>query len=159
MARSTPATLALERAGAAFVVHAYAYDPDAKKIGLHAAGILGVSPSIMLKTLVVRVDGRPCCIVLPSDREASMKKVAAAFGGKVAEMARPADAERLTGYRIGGVSPLGQKKPLPTIVEADALGHPKVFVNGGQRGLQIEVDPKALVTALNAAAAGMSQVG
>ena len=150
MARSTPATQALERAGATFVLHTYDYDPDADKIGLHAAESLGVSPSIMLKTLIIQVDGRPACVVLPSDREASMKKVAAAFGGKTAEMAKPADAERITGYRIGGVSPLGQKRPLPTVVEIEALDHPRVFLNGGQRGLQIEIEPNLLVAALGA---------
>jgi len=153
MAKSTPATAALTRAGASFELHTYDYDPDADSIGLHAAESLGVPPSIMLKTLIVRVDGRPACIVLPSDREASMKKVAAALGGKAAEMARPADAERITGYRVGGVSPFGQKKRLPTAVEAGALAHQAVFVNGGQRGLQLQIAPRVLLDVLGAKAA------
>ena len=159
MAKQTPATLMLARAGVAFSLREYVYDPGADSIGLHAAESLGVAPEIMLKTLIVRVDGRLACIVLPSDQEASMKKVAAALGGKTAEMARPADAERSSGYRVGGVSPFGQKKPLPTVVEARALAHAKVFVNGGQRGLQIELDPRDLVAALGAGTADIVQVG
>ena len=150
MAKSTPATAALTRAGASFELHTYDYDPDADSIGLHAAESLGVPPSIMLKTLIVRVDGRPACIVLPSDREASMKKVAAALGGKAAEMARPADAERITGYRVGGVSPFGQKKRLPTVLDAAAAELPAAYVNGGQRGLQVRLAPADVVRLLDA---------
>ena len=153
MAKSTPATAALTKAGARFDLHSYDYDPDADSIGLHAAESLGVPPSIMLKALIVRVDGQPACVVLPSDREASMKKVAAALGGKAAEMAKPADAERITGYRVGGVSPFGQKKRLRTVVEAAALTHPSVFVNGGQRGLQLQIAPTVLLDVLGARSA------
>ncbi len=153
MAKTTPATLALMAARIDFSVHEYAYEPNADSIGLHAAESLGVSPDMVLKTLIVNVDGKPCCIVLPSDREASMKKVATAFGGKAAEMCPPADAERITGYRIGGVSPFGQKKKLRTVFEDEALQHDAVFVNGGGRGLQIKADPKSLVAALGASSA------
>ena len=159
MAKSTPATVALRAARVDFELFEYAYDPDAEKIGLHAAESLGAPPSTVLKTLIVRVDGRPCCVVLPSDREASMKKVAAAFGGKAAEMSKPAEAERITGYRIGGVSPFGQRKRLPTVIEAAALDHPAVFVNGGQRGLQIRLDPRQLATALDASTAPIAAWG
>lgn len=149
MARTTPATLMLDKAGAAYSVHTYTYDPNADSIGLHAAASLGADPAIVLKTLIAMVDGKPVCVVLPSDREVSMKKLAAAFGGKAAEMARVADAERITGYRVGGVSPFGQKKRLPTVVEATALVNPRVFVNGGQRGLQVDVEPAEILRILD----------
>jgi Cys-tRNA(Pro)/Cys-tRNA(Cys) deacylase len=117
---------------------------------------LGVAPQVMLKTLIVLLDGKPACVVLPSDREVSMKKLATALGGKRAEMSKPADAERITGYHVGGVSPFGRKKRLPTVVEADALVHAAVFVNGGQRGLQIELAPSELVRIVGAAVASVA---
>ncbi len=155
MAQSTPATQFLLKAGVAFELATYAYDPDAAKIGLQAAEALGEPAHRVLKTLVAEVDGKPVCIVLPSDREASLKKVAAVAGGKSARMAAPADAERITGYKIGGVSPFGQKKRLPVLVEQAALTEPYVFVNGGQRGLQIRLAPADLVTAAGATAAAI----
>ena len=153
MAKSTPATLTLDKAGVAYRLHSYVYDPDAESIGLAAAAALGVPPQVMLKTLIVLLDGKSACVVLPSDREVSMKKLAAALGGKRAEMSKPADAERITGYHVGGVSPFGQKKRLPTVVEADALVHAAVYMNGGQRGLQIELAPDDLVAVTGAAVA------
>src|SRR5947208_11796708 len=139
MSKTTRATQALEKLGVKFTLHAYDYDPDAASIGLQAAEALGVDPNRMLKTLMAEVDGKPVCAVVPSDCEVSMKKLAAAFGGKSAKMMRPADAERLTGYHVGGISPFGQKKRVPTAIDAAALGHATVYVNGGQRGLQIEL--------------------
>jgi Cys-tRNA(Pro)/Cys-tRNA(Cys) deacylase len=156
MAKATPATLMLDKAGVAYQLHNYDYDPAADSIGLAAARALGVAPQVMLKTLIVLLDGKPACVVLPSDREVSMKKLAAALGGKRAEMCKPADAERVTGYHVGGVSPFGQKKRLPTVVESDALAHLSVFVNGGQRGLQIELAPTQIVCLLDAIAASLS---
>ena len=155
MSRTTRATLALQPAGVPFSVHTYDYDPDAPKIGLQAAQALGVSPEAVLKTLMAEVDGKPVCVVLPSDREVSMKALARAFSGKAAAMLKPADAERLTGYVIGGVSPFGQKRRVPTVVEAAALAHPLVFINGGQRGLQVRLDPKDAVKALDARTAAI----
>src|ERR1700676_3295432 len=124
----------------AFKLHTYAYDSSAAStgIGLQAAEALGVEPGRMLKTLMADVDGKPVCVIVPSDCEVSMKKLAAAFDGKAAAMMRPADAERLTGYHVGGISPFGQKKRVPVAIEQTALTNPTVFVNGGQRGLQIE---------------------
>ena len=142
MSKSTPATLALRNAGVAFQLHTYDYDPDAARIGLQAAEALGISPSRVLKTLIATVDGKPVCAVLPSDRELSMKRLAAAFSGKSASMMAPAAAERLTGYRVGGISPFGQKTRLPTIIEASAMDAPSVLMNGGQRGLQVELAPE-----------------
>jgi Cys-tRNA(Pro)/Cys-tRNA(Cys) deacylase len=147
MSKATPATLALRKLGFAFRLHTYVYDSDADHIGLQAAEVLGVEPSRMLKTLMAEVDGRPVCVVVPSDCEVSMKKLAAAFGSKAANMMRPADAERLTGYHVGGISPFGQKKRVPVAIEQAALSQLTVFVNGGQRGLQIEIDPKDAVIA------------
>jgi len=150
VARTTPATKALDRAGVAYRVATYDYDPSADRIGLAAAQALGAEPGRVLKTLMAQVDGRPVCVVLPSDREVAMKKLAAAFGGKSAEMMKPADAERVTGYRVGGVSPFGQKRAVPTALAREALDHPQVFINGGQRGLQVELSPAEVVRALGA---------
>ncbi len=152
MSKTTPATLALRKLGFAFRLHTYVYDPDADRIGLQAAEALGIEPRRMLKTLMAEVDGKPVCVVVPSDREVSMKRLAAAFGGKAAHMMRPADAERLTGYHVGGISPFGQKKRVPAAIEQAALSNLTVFVNGGQRGLQIEIDPNDAAVAAGAVA-------
>jgi Cys-tRNA(Pro)/Cys-tRNA(Cys) deacylase len=152
MSKATPATLALRKLGVAFRLHTYVYDSDADNIGLQAAEALGVEPSRMLKTLVAEVDGAPVCVIVPSDCEVSMKKLAAAFDGKTANMMRPADAERLTGYHVGGISPFGQKKRLPVAIEQAALSNLTVFVNGGLRGLQIEIDPNDAAIAAGAIA-------
>lgn len=150
MSKTTPATLTLDRAGVAYTLATYAYDPGADRVGLQAAEALGVPPGEVLKTLMVRADGRPACVILASDREVAMKKLAAALGAKSAEMMKPADAERLTGYRVGGVSPFGQKKPAPTVLDAAAAELAEVFVNGGQRGLQVRLAPGEIVRATGA---------
>jgi Cys-tRNA(Pro)/Cys-tRNA(Cys) deacylase len=150
MSKSTRATQALEKLGVRFTLHTYDYDSGAERIGLQAAEALGVAPGRMLKTLMAEVDGKPVCVVMPSDREVSMKKLAAAFGGKSAKMMRPADAERLTGYHVGGISPFGQKRRAAVAIEETALKLPSVFVNGDQRGLQIELDPNDVVKAAGA---------
>ena len=151
MSKVTRATRMLEQAGVAFSVHTYEYDSNADRIGLQAAEAIGEPPQRVLKTLIAEVDGKPVCVVLPSDREASMKKVASAFAGKAAAMLPVPDAERLTGYKVGGVSPFGQKRRLRTVVESAALSEPYVYVNGGQRGLQIRLAPADLVKAAEAA--------
>src|SRR5882757_4209137 len=156
MSKATPATLALRKLGFAFRLHSYDYDPNAERIGLQAAEALGIEPRRMLKTLMAEVDGKPVCVVVPSDCEVSMKKLAAAFGGKAAKMMRPPDAERLTGYHVGGISPFGQKKRVPVAIEAAALGHATVYLNGGQRGLQIELDPNDAMKALDAIAEALT---
>ncbi|MGO3933312.1 Cys-tRNA(Pro) deacylase [Rhodopseudomonas pseudopalustris] len=152
MSKTTRATQALDKLKIDFTLHHYDYDPNADSIGLQAAAALGVPASCVLKTLMAEVDGKPVCVVVPSDREVSMKKLAGAFGGKSAKMMKPADAERLTGYHVGGISPFGQKKQLPTAVEQSALAEPLVYLNGGQRGLQIRLDPNALCQAIGARA-------
>jgi Cys-tRNA(Pro)/Cys-tRNA(Cys) deacylase len=152
MSKTTRATQTLSKLGAAFTLHTYDYDPDAESIGLQAAEALGIAPQRMLKTLMAEVDGKPVCVVVPSDKEVSMKKLAAAFHGKSAKMMRPADAERMTGYHVGGISPFGQKKRVPVAMEQAALSEVTVYLNGGQRGLQIEIAPEAARSALNAMA-------
>ncbi|MEJ0092881.1 MAG: Cys-tRNA(Pro) deacylase [Methylocella sp.] len=156
MSKSTPAILALERTGVSFTVRSYAYDPDAERIGLHAAAALGEAPHRVLKTLMAEVDGKPVCVIVPSDREVSMKKLAAAFGGKSAKMMRPADAERLTGYHVGGISPFGQKRKAPTGIEEAALQEDFVFINGGQRGSQVRLNPRDACAALQAKAVSLT---
>lgn len=150
MAKATRATAALEKAGADFTVHAYEYDPDADRIGMQAAEALGEPPRRVLKTLMVLLDGKPACTIVPSDAQVAMKKLAAALGGKSAEMMKPADAERITGFKVGGISPFGQMRKIQTAIEAAALDEPYVFINGGQRGLQVKVDPKQAARILDA---------
>jgi Cys-tRNA(Pro)/Cys-tRNA(Cys) deacylase len=150
MSKTTPATKALEKLGVKFTLHTYVYDSAADSIGLQAAEALGVEPGRVLKTLMAEVDGQPVCVVVPSDSEVSMKKLAAALGGKSAAMMRPADAERITGYHVGGISPFGQRKKVPVAIEQAAFSNLTVFVNGGQRGLQIELDPNDAAIAAGA---------
>ncbi len=153
MSKTTRATQALKQLGVNFTLHEYAYDPDADSIGLQAAAAIGAEPRRVLKTLMADLDGKPVCVVVPSDHEVSMKKLAHAFGGKSARMMKPADAERLTGYHVGGISPFGQKKRVPVAIEQTALHERTVFINGGQRGLQVELDPDEARKALDAIAA------
>ena len=155
MSKTTPATIALSKAGVRFTLASYDYDPSADRVGLQAAEAMGVSPSIVLKTLMAEVDGKAVCVVVPSNEEVNMKKLAAAFGGKSAHMMKPADAERLTGYKVGGISPFGQKKLVPTAVEEVATLEEEVFLNGGQRGLQIRLKPDDLIAALGGKAADL----
>jgi Cys-tRNA(Pro)/Cys-tRNA(Cys) deacylase len=150
MSKSTRATKALEQAGIAFTVVAYDYDPDAEKVGMQAAAAIGEAPERVLKTLMALVDGRPVCAIVPSDKEVSMKKLAAAFGGKAAQMMKPADAERITGYKVGGISPFGQMKPPRAAIEATAMAHDLIYINGGQRGLQVRLSPKDAAIVLGA---------
>jgi Cys-tRNA(Pro)/Cys-tRNA(Cys) deacylase len=155
MSRTTRATQFLDKARVAYEAITYDYDPDADRIGMQAAEAIGAEPARVLKTLMAEVDGKPVCVVVPSDREVSMKKLAAAFGGKSAHMMKPADAERVTGYHVGGISPFGQKKRVPTAFEAAALAHDSVFMNGGQRGLQVQLKPADAVKALDATAVSL----
>jgi Cys-tRNA(Pro)/Cys-tRNA(Cys) deacylase len=155
MSKATRATQVLAKAGVSFTVHAYDYDPSADRIGMAAAEALGETPQRVLKTLMAEVDGKPVCVVVPSDREVSMKKLAAAAHGKAAAMMKPAMAERLTGYHVGGISPFGQKRIVPTFLEECALSEPHVFINGGQRGLQIRLSAADACAALNAFAVSL----
>ena len=152
---STPALRALAALGVEVTLHPYAYDPKAEATGLQAAEALGIDPAVMLKTLMVEVDGKPACCVIPSDRQLSMKKVAAAFGGKSAAMMPVPRAEKLTGYHVGGISPFGQKRAVPTAIEAMACAAPRVWINAGQRGLLLSLPPDAALTALGARPAAL----
>ena len=155
MARATPATLALEKVGIAFTLHEYDYDPNAPRIGLQAAEALGVSPARLLKTLMAKAGADLVCVLVPSDREVSLKKLAGAAVAKEANLLPAAEAERATGYHIGGISPFGQKKRARFFIEAAALLHPTIIVNGGRRGLQIELAPAHLVQTLDATTADL----
>lgn len=152
MSKTTRATQTLTKAGISFTTVAYDYDPNAERIGLQAAEAIGAEPHLVLKTLMAEVDGKAVCVVVPSDREVSMKRLAAAFGGKSAHMMKPADAERATGYHVGGISPFGQKKQVPTAIKAQSMGHDLVYMNGGQRGLQVRLSPVDATAVLKALA-------
>ena len=150
MAKSTPATTALTKAGIAFVLHEYEYDPNAARIGMQAAEALGIPPARLLKTLMAKAGNQIVCALAPSDKEISLKQLAAAAGAKDAAMLAPAEAERITGYHVGGISPRGQRKRVPTFIDRDALSHDTILVNGGRRGLQIEITPADLIRATSA---------
>jgi Cys-tRNA(Pro)/Cys-tRNA(Cys) deacylase len=152
MAKGTPATLALQKAGIAFTLHEYDYDPNAERIGMQAAEALGVSPQRLLKTLMAKAGDSIVCVLVPSDREMNLKKLAAAAGAKQAALLPPAEAERITGYHVGGISPFGQKRRAAVFVDETALAHPTVIVNGGRRGLQIELPPSEILRLLTAKA-------
>jgi Cys-tRNA(Pro)/Cys-tRNA(Cys) deacylase len=139
-----------------YTLASYDYDPKAERVGLQAAQALAAPPGEVLKTLMVRVDGKPACVILASDREVSMRRLAAALGAKSAEMMAPADAERITGYRVGGVSPFGQRRQASTVIDADAAALPQAYVNAGQRGLQARLAPVDLVRALRAVVAAVT---
>jgi len=153
MAKGTPATVALTKAGIAFTLHEYDYDPNAERIGMQAAEALGVAPARLLKTLMAKAGNTTVCVLVPSDQEVSLKKLAAAAGTKDAAMLPPAEAERITGYHVGGISPFGQRKRARVFVAASALVHPSIIVNGGRRGLQIELAPADLMRVLDASPA------
>ena len=150
MAKGTPATLALQNAGIAFTLHEYDYDPNAARIGLQAAEALGIAPERLLKTLMAKAGVEIVCVLVASDREVSLKRLASAAGVKEAAMLAPREAERVTGYHVGGISALGQRRKVRTFIDAPALAFETVLVNGGRRGLQIEIAPAALVQMLAA---------
>jgi Cys-tRNA(Pro)/Cys-tRNA(Cys) deacylase len=149
---ATQALKFLAGLGVAVTLHPYDYNPNAEAVGLAAAAALGLDPALTLKTLMVEVDGTPACCVIPSDRQLSMKKVASAFGGKSAAMMPPSKAEKLTGYKVGGISPFGQKRLVPTAIEATACTAAKVWINAGQRGLLLGLAPAEALASISAKA-------
>ena len=153
----TPATVALTRAGIRWTPHAYDHDPAAASYGLEAAAALGVQPERVFKTLVASVDGRLTVAVVPVTGQLDLKALATATGGKRAEMADPVAAERTTGYVRGGISPLGQRKALPTVVDDSATTYDTVFVSGGRRGFDVELDPADLVRLTSARVAAIAR--
>ncbi len=142
---STPATVALERAGIRYDVRSYVHDPTAASFGLEAAEALGIEPARVFKTLLVDTDKGLGVGIVPVDRLLDLKAVAAALGAKKATMAEPAVAERVTGYVVGGISPVGQKKSLPTVLDVSAEQHTTILVSGGRRGLDLELAPADLL--------------
>lgn len=146
----TPATLALTAAGAAFTLHAYEHDPAHDSYGEEAAEAMGVRAERVFKTLVAEVDGALTVAVVPVAGSLDLKALASAVGGKRAVMADPAAAERTTGYVRGGISPLGQRKRLPTVVDASAEGFATICVSAGRRGLEVELAPADLVALTDA---------
>ncbi|MEV3930688.1 MULTISPECIES: Cys-tRNA(Pro) deacylase [unclassified Streptomyces] len=149
----TPATVALTAAGTVFTVHAYDHDPASPSYGEEAAEALGVSADRVFKTLVADVDGDLVVAVVPVAGSLDLKALASAVGGKRAAMADPAAAERTTGYVRGGISPLGQRKRLRTVLDASAGSHATICVSAGRRGLEVELSPTDLATLTEAALA------
>jgi len=146
----TAALIELARAGIEFAAREFTHDGGDLGYGLAAASALGVEPARVFKTLIALADGRPAVAVVPVDRQLSLKLFASALAAKRAEIAGPADAERLTGYVVGGISPFGQKRKLPTVLDESAAAFGTIFVSGGRRGLDVEVAPAALVDLLGA---------
>ncbi|WP_228993237.1 Cys-tRNA(Pro) deacylase [Streptomyces sp. DH8] len=138
-AGGTPATVALTAAGTPFTVHAYEHDPASPSYGEEAAEALGVSPDRVFKTLVADVDGELAVAVVPVAGSLDLKALASAVGGKRATMADPAAAERTTGYVRGGISPLGQRRRLRTVLDSSARAHATICVSAGRRGLEVEL--------------------
>lgn len=158
MARgATPAVVAAERAGVRFSLHEYRHDPAAPSYGLEAATALGVPPAQVFKTLVAQVDAAALVVaIIPAAVRLNLKELAAATHGKHAELVAPADAERATGYVVGGISPLGQKRFLRTFVDRSALSHETIYVSAGRRGLQMQMSPADLVRLTHAVTAALA---
>ena len=140
----TGASLALQKAGITPVIHTYEHDERAQAWGLEAAQALGLDPARVFKTLLVSHEKALAVVVIPVASRLDLKAIAKQLGWKKAQLADPDLAQRTTGYVVGGISPLGQKKALPTLIDASAATHETVFVSGGRRGLDLELDPKVL---------------
>lgn len=145
MSGGTPATVVLDRARVSYVLHPYTHDNRAGSYGEEAADLLGVDPRRIFKTLIAAVDSRLVCAVVPVASRLNLKALASAAGGRRAELADPAKAQRATGYVLGGISPLGHKSPIPVLVDSSATGFETVFVSAGKRGLQVELAPADLL--------------
>ncbi|MEW1947673.1 Cys-tRNA(Pro) deacylase [Pseudarthrobacter sp902506025] len=151
--QGTPATAALTAAGVPFVLHPYTHDPSAASYGVEAAEALGIDPSRVFKTLMVDVEGRLAVGIVPVSGTLDLKAMAMALGAKKAAMADPAAAQRRNGYVLGGISPLGQRQPSPTVLDSSALALKTLLVSGGRRGLDIELAPADLVRLTDAVTA------
>lgn len=157
--QGTTGTKALSASGVPFTVHEYPHDPRHPSYGTEAAELLGIEPSRVFKTLVAEVDGRLTVGVVPVDRQLDLKALAAAAGGKKAKMAEVTVAERATGYVAGGISPVGQRKRLPVIVDESAMSFGTIYCSAGRRGLEVELAPADLVRAANATLAKIANGG
>ncbi len=153
---STPAVRALQQARVPFTEHPYDHDPDHPSFGIEAAEELGLDPASVFKTLMTEVDGTLTVAVLPVVSSLSLKALAAACGGKKAGLARPADAERATGYVVGGISPLGQRTRHRTVVDLSATSLPVMYVSGGRRGFDLGLAPADLIRLTDALVADVS---
>jgi len=156
-AGSTPATVAMTSAGIAFEVRSYDHDPRAESYGAEAAEALGVDPARVFKTLLASLDGRLVVGIVPVSGQLDLKALARALGGSKAVMAEVAAAERATGYVAGGISPVGQKRAHPTVLDDSALDHDTILVSGGRRGFDIELAPHDLVAVTGAVTATIAR--
>jgi Cys-tRNA(Pro)/Cys-tRNA(Cys) deacylase len=150
--RETPATAAARRAGIAFEVLEYEHDPKSESYGLEAAERLGLDPARVFKTLVASVDGALCVCIVPVEAQLDLRAL-----GKRAAMADPRDAQRATGYVVGGISPLGQRKRIRTVLDEVAFEHDTIFVSAGRRGLEIELAPADLARLTSAETARVAR--
>lgn len=157
MAAGTPATVALTAAGIPFTAHSYEHDPANTNFGLEAAEALQLDADQVFKTLLVDVDGQLVVGIVPVTGKLDLKALASAVGGKRAEMADPKLAERRTGYVVGGISPIGQKMPHPTVLDETAELYDTIFVSGGRRGLDLELAPADLVAITSATIAAIAR--
>jgi len=155
----TPATVALTSAGIDFTLHEYDHDPRAESFGDEAADALGLAPERVFKTLMTTIDGRLTVAVVPVSGQLDLKALARAVGGSKAQMADKAAAERATGYVVGGISPVGQRRPHPTVVDESALTHQTIYVSAGRRGLDLELAPADLVRVTEATTARVGRPG
>jgi Cys-tRNA(Pro)/Cys-tRNA(Cys) deacylase len=156
VATGTPATALLTKSGVTFTLHPYEHDPRAQAYGDEAAAALGIEPARIFKTLIAAVDGSPACGVVPVAARLDLKAFAAVVGGKRAELADPAVAARITGYVVGGISPIGQKTRLRVVVDETAQLFDTVFVSAGKRGLQVELAPADLAAVAGAVFAAIA---
>lgn len=156
-AAATPATTVLGELGIPYALHAYRHDPDVTDFGQEAAASLGVDPARVFKTLVADVDGDLVVAVVPVSGKLDLKALAASVGGKRSAMAEAPRAERATGYRVGGISPLGQRSELPVVLDSSAMDFESILVSAGKRGLDLEIMPNHLVAALNARTAPIAR--
>ena len=150
MATGTPATNLLTSKGVDFNVHEYSHDPNSTSFGLEAAEKLGVDPNRVFKTLIANVDEIFAVAIVPVNQQVSLKSLARTLGAKRAVMADPAQAARLTGYVVGGISPLGQKRLLSTVIDQSAKEFETILVSGGRRGFDVELSPQDLADLLSA---------
>ncbi|TWB43407.1 Cys-tRNA(Pro) deacylase [Nitrospirillum pindoramense] len=152
--KGTPAVRAVEAAGVAYRLLEYDYDPNAAAIGLAAAEALGLDPALVYKTLVCQLEGGPApglaCAIIPAAARLDLKALAAAAKAKKSDLAPQAVAERSSGYVVGGISPLGQRRKLPTFLDRSAEALAEIIVNGGRRGLQLALAPADLIKAADA---------
>ncbi len=157
MPSGTPATVALTVAGVAFTQHTYEHDPAARSFGLEAAEVLGLPPEQVFKTLLVDTGAGLAVAVVPVTGQLDLKAMAAAVGAKRVAMADPAAAQRSSGYVVGGISPIGQKRSLPTVVDESAELFDVVYVSGGRRGLDLGLSPTDLVRVTGATVADIGR--